>query len=71
MSTKMQYTTIHITLLSSIAFISARPQTSPPPVASCPITAQMPCVAQNYGAALAPVVGQVVNAICEQCVTKA
>ncbi|KAJ4385918.1 hypothetical protein N0V85_007983 [Neurospora sp. IMI 360204] len=104
----MQCTTILITLLSSIAFTSARPQTGPP-VASCPVTAQMPecgvpcisaaaieigctkymdfecqcknaaamqaavmpCVAQACGAALAPVVGQVANAICEQCVTKA
>ncbi|KAL0471162.1 hypothetical protein QR685DRAFT_572159 [Neurospora intermedia] len=37
----MQYITILITLPSSVAFTSARPQTSPP-VTSCPISAQMP-----------------------------
>lgn len=37
----MHCTTILLTLLSSIAFTTALPQTGPP-VASCPITAQMP-----------------------------
>ncbi|KAK3396887.1 hypothetical protein B0T20DRAFT_480493 [Sordaria brevicollis] len=104
----MHCTTTFLTLLSSIAFTSALPQSGPPSEA-CPITAQMPecgvpciqeaaisigctkfmdfecqcqnaaamqaavmpCVATACGATLAPVVGQVANAICEQCVTKA
>ncbi|KAH7627204.1 hypothetical protein B0T09DRAFT_40811 [Sordaria sp. MPI-SDFR-AT-0083] len=104
----MQCAAILITLLSSVAFTSALPQTGPP-ASSCPVTAQMPecgvpciqaaaieigctkymdfecqcknaaamqaavmpCVAQACGATLAPVVGQIANAICEQCVTTA
>ncbi|KAK3952985.1 hypothetical protein QBC32DRAFT_313377 [Pseudoneurospora amorphoporcata] len=65
-------TTILITFLSSIAFTSALPHFECQcKNAAAMQAAVMPCVAQACGAALAPVVGQVANAICEKCVTKA